>query len=100
MDFIYDKDATNISLKLIKKNKNGVYNISTGNKISILDFVRIIEKILNRKNLIYYENKFNNYKVIHGSTKKLIHNNIISKYKFHLYNSYLKRNIKKIIMEN
>ena len=98
-DFTYIDDAINYTYKLIKKKaskKKGIqfeiFNIANSKPTHLRKFIKIIEKNLNKKSKITYENGLKSeIKKTHANQKKLL--NSISKIKA----TSLEKGIKKFI---
>ena len=97
IDFIYEDDAHKITLDIIKKNISGIINIGTGNGITLLHFIQILERIMMKKNLIYYTNKNYKKKSIISNNNKLIKHKIFIKMNTTEYKDYIKKSIKKLL---
>jgi len=83
-DFIFVDDVTKIIKKAIKfKFKSGVYDIGRGKLVSVWSIAQIVEKILNKKNLIF--NNINKKKL-----KNKIVINPIAKFKKNEFNTKIK----------
>jgi UDP-glucose 4-epimerase len=54
-DFLYVSDVVNAIMISLKSQKSGIFNLGTGGKISILELVKLIEKVSARKVQIHYE---------------------------------------------
>ena len=54
-DFIYISDVIRATIKSIKKNENGIYNIGTGERIKINELVKKIIYLTNSKSKIIFE---------------------------------------------
>ena len=59
-DFIYISDVIRATIKSIKKNQSGVYNIGTGEKIKISELVKKVIHLTNSKSEIIFEEKNDN----------------------------------------
>ena len=79
-DFTYIDDAINSTFSLIKKKyikkKNKVpfekLNIANSKPVKLLDFIKLIEKNLNKKAKIKFEERLKTeIKITHADTKKL-----------------------------
>ena len=75
LDYLNVNDAAKIIVKLFVRKKKGVFNICSGNAISIFNICKMIGKNLKYFNFI--EN--NSYLYVKGCIKKLKKNNIIKK---------------------
>ena len=89
-DFIYVKDVAKITLELLEKGSNGVYNVGTGSAISYKNIAEMIDK----KNIRYVENPLKAYQYLtKADTTKLL--KAIGDYKFVNLENWLTTKIEK-----
>ena len=60
-DFIYVTDVADAVITSVLKNKNGVYNIASGNKVSVNEIAKMITKLTESKNEIEVKEKQKEY---------------------------------------
>lgn len=72
-DFIYVRDVCKIIMKIIEKNiTDEVINVGGGQSLSVIDSIKIIEEILNKKALIRNQNPINDEQIFtHACVSKL-----------------------------
>lgn len=85
------EDATNIILKIIRRGKKKIYNVSSGKRISIISIANTIQKITNCKIILRNQNIINNEPLI-----KI--NKIKKEFKFKISSNLLK-NIKHLVKQ-
>lgn len=89
-DFVYVEDVAKISLILLDKAENGIYNIGTGNATEY-DY---IADLIDKKNKRYIDNPLKTYQYLtKADTKKLF--NLIGEYKFQKPEDFIKRSLTK-----
>ena len=89
-DFIYIEDVAKITLELLEKGSNGVYNVGTGSAISYKNIAEMIDK----KNIRYVENPLKAYQYLtKADTTKLL--KAIGDYKFVNLENWLTTKIEK-----
>lgn len=72
-DYIYSKDVANAFVEILDSDKNGIFNISTGKATSIKDYVLTIARLMDKKNLVVFnEQASNQYKFVVGNNSRLV----------------------------
>jgi UDP-glucose 4-epimerase len=89
-DFIYISDVIRATIKSIKKNENGIYNIGTGERIKINELVKKIIYLTNSKSKIIFEGENDDLGFVSNSNR--IEKNLGFKFKISI-NEGLKKEI-------
>jgi nucleoside-diphosphate-sugar epimerase len=71
-DFVYIKDVVEILSLLIRQEASGIVNIGSGNKIDVKSVSEKIAKLINREDLLYFENNNPQKSIVVSNPSKLI----------------------------
>jgi nucleoside-diphosphate-sugar epimerase len=71
IDYLYIEDFCIFMHKLLENNKNGVYNVLSGQPFQLKDLILIMKKIINSKSKIFFQNTNINKEYMGGNNTKI-----------------------------